>query len=492
MLGCRAKSFRLIEAAVHFTQKPAQQSDSQSSDSIRFSLNHLATNEATWVTVLIGKNGIGKSRFLASIAETFFQLTTEKKYPSRSKTETILKYLSNNNLVEVIARNGKLQTTINGIKTEELHSVPTPNKVIALTTTPFDKFRISNWNGDEFFGANSTCYEYLGLRDRTGRASSLAPISKAVEGLFSASARDTNSLKRIAGIFSFLGFKPEIEIGYRFRSSIINALASGNRELIKKTLEQHARRHDKDTDIELVSSAAETLLTHTAERDHISLHANFDLSKSDSDLYFRLAPLRRLRFLHIQNVTVTRQDGVKVDLQSASSGEVSLVTAFLGLAGVIEDGSLILIDEPEISLHPEWQTGYIDLLLKTFSDYKNCHYIIATHSPLILSDIDANTSNIVAMEKNTSSYIESADISGKSSDHILATAFETPGKNNLYIKQEIIKALRLAANGKVQSDEFQETVDWLVTLLPKLEEQSSVSQVILNLQEVANEVEDSQ
>lgn len=72
MLGCRAKSFRLIEAAVHFTQKPAQQSDSQSSDSIRFSLNHLATNEATWVTVLIGKNGIGKSRFLASIAETFF------------------------------------------------------------------------------------------------------------------------------------------------------------------------------------------------------------------------------------------------------------------------------------------------------------------------------------------------------------------------------------------------------------------------------------
>ncbi|MCY1461810.1 hypothetical protein D9M71_795070 [compost metagenome] len=81
--------------------------------------------------------------------------------------------------------------------------------------------------------------------------------------------------------------------------------------------------------------------------------------------------------------------------------------------------------------------------------------------------------------------LAATEIAGKSSDHLLATTFQTPGNNNLYLKQEIVKALRLAAKGETDSVEFTELVDWMVTLLPKLGEDSSVAQIIRDLKTAA-------
>ena len=43
----------------------------------------------------------------------------------------------------------------------------------------------------------------------------------------------------------------------------------------------------------------------------------------------------------------------------------------------------VLIDEPEISLHIEWQQGFIDDLFRIL-ELKNLNFIIATHSPYIV------------------------------------------------------------------------------------------------------------
>ncbi|OPA89694.1 hypothetical protein BFW86_14575 [Pseudomonas fluorescens] len=439
---------------------------------------------------MIGRNGIGKSRFLASIAETFSQLAEPIKTNSKSKAEVILKYSTADATIDVRALNGKFKILVNGTAIQDVHKVPLPSKVIALTTTPFDKFRISNWKRDSIFGAASNCYEYLGLRDRSGRASAIAPLLRAIEGLFNLSNGRISRLDRVAAVFNFLGFKPEIEVVYRANHKQIEELAVKSHQIVTRAFGTDVSMNIRqDLDYSALQSAAKLFLSSGSNHNQISIRADFNTHLNDGNIYHQLEPLRKSRIITPIGVIVTRQDGLKVDLQSASSGEMSLVTAFLGLASVIEDGSLILIDEPEVSLHPEWQSGYIDLLLNTFSDYKNCHFIIATHSPLIVADIDAKTSNVVVMERNFSSDIESTDISGKSSDHILATAFQTPGRNNLYLKQEIIKALRLAANGEVKSEEFRSTVGWLVSLLPKLEDETSISQVILNLKEVATDAE---
>ena len=51
---------------------------------------------------------------------------------------------------------------------------------------------------------------------------------------------------------------------------------------------------------------------------------------------------------------------------------------------------IILIDEVELHLHPEWQRNFIDYMNKFFRENNlnmKYQFIIATHSPFILSDI---------------------------------------------------------------------------------------------------------
>lgn len=52
--------------------------------------------------------------------------------------------------------------------------------------------------------------------------------------------------------------------------------------------------------------------------------------------------------------------------------------------------AIVLIDEPDIHLHLDWQRKYIQKLIDVFSTLPeeiNIHFIIATHSPFIISDL---------------------------------------------------------------------------------------------------------
>ena len=77
---------------------------------------------------------------------------------------------------------------------------------------------------------------------------------------------------------------------------------------------------------------------------------------------------------------------------------------------------------------------------------------------------------------------DAEQFAGQSSDFLLATAFDAPGKNNIYLKQEIIKALRLAADGEVNSKTFERVMSPLTDLAPKLDEDSPIRQLIAELQ----------
>ena len=58
-----------------------------------------------------------------------------------------------------------------------------------------------------------------------------------------------------------------------------------------------------------------------------------------------------------------------------------------------------MLDEPELSLHPEWQRNYIKEFIKTFSKSdNNIHLIITSHSPFLLSDIPKQ--NIIFLDKD--------------------------------------------------------------------------------------------
>ncbi|EGR0059082.1 AAA family ATPase, partial [Vibrio vulnificus] len=78
--------------------------------------------------------------------------------------------------------------------------------------------------------------------------------------------------------------------------------------------------------------------------------------------------------------------GTNIPLHKLSSGEKNQVSIFFDLIFKAENGTLILIDEPEVSLHISWQRD----LLNEFSQISRFnHYsqlIVTTHSPDVIGD----------------------------------------------------------------------------------------------------------
>jgi len=77
-------------------------------------------------------------------------------------------------------------------------------------------------------------------------------------------------------------------------------------------------------------------------------------------------------------------DGELLDLNNLSSGEMNDFIMFYQLIFKTENGGLVLIDEPEVSLHIEWQEEYLDRLLE-ICRISNLQALVATHSPSIIN-----------------------------------------------------------------------------------------------------------
>lgn len=77
--------------------------------------------------------------------------------------------------------------------------------------------------------------------------------------------------------------------------------------------------------------------------------------------------------------------GKKLELIQLSSGEQHEVVLLYELIFNAEQNILVLIDEPEISLHVTWQKEFLNDLMKII-EIQNIQVIIATHSPSIIND----------------------------------------------------------------------------------------------------------
>jgi ABC-type lipoprotein export system ATPase subunit len=77
-----------------------------------------------------------------------------------------------------------------------------------------------------------------------------------------------------------------------------------------------------------------------------------------------------------------KDTGRKFHLEDLSSGEKQIVMLIGEIFRHIRKGSIILIDEPEVHLHPVWQRIFVDTLTKLCKKY-NAQMILATQSPKI-------------------------------------------------------------------------------------------------------------
>lgn len=83
------------------------------------------------------------------------------------------------------------------------------------------------------------------------------------------------------------------------------------------------------------------------------------------------------------SVEVRAKNDVKIGLQSLSSGEKHILRILFDVMSV--DQSSLLIDEPEISLHLDWQRELVKAIMELNPDLQ---LIVATHSPEVMAEIE--------------------------------------------------------------------------------------------------------
>lgn len=93
---------------------------------------------------------------------------------------------------------------------------------------------------------------------------------------------------------------------------------------------------------------------------------------------------KKIKIERKYGIKVIDADDKELPLSELSSGEKQELILFFNLIFKTNDDSLLLIDEPEISLHVVWQENFINDLMEIIRNSK-IKAIIATHSPQIIN-----------------------------------------------------------------------------------------------------------
>ena len=96
-------------------------------------------------------------------------------------------------------------------------------------------------------------------------------------------------------------------------------------------------------------------------------------------------------------VTVERTDGTRVKFTQMSEGEQQLLTVLGLLLFTQNDESLYLLDEPDTHLNPVWTYDFLKLLQDHIRADKG-QLLVATHNPLMIGSLRKNQVRVLSLE----------------------------------------------------------------------------------------------
>lgn len=162
----------------------------------------------------------------------------------------------------------------------------------------------------------------------------------------------------------------------------------------------------------------------------------------------------------------TNSSGIEFDINALSSGEKQLFLRTLSIKMLEPEDSIILIDEPEISLHPKWQQRIVEVYKKIG---KNNQIIIATHSPHILGSVDKESVFLLSKDERgniiSKTGDELYDTYGQPTDRILQDIMGLTSVRTPKIEEELNSLRLLIDEDKYETDEFKEKFQRLSKIL---------------------------
>ncbi|MBR1872805.1 MAG: AAA family ATPase [Bacteroidales bacterium] len=148
-----------------------------------------------------------------------------------------------------------------------------------------------------------------------------------------------------------------------------------------------------------------------------------------------------------------KKEGDVLRLEQLSDGEkcyIALVCdltrrltiANPAIANPLDGAGIVLIDEIDLHLHPEWQMDVVTRLITTFP---NCQFFVTTHSPIVASDVKGR---VFVMERGQAyprvTY-------GKDSEQILASAFGVANPRNKTVQGMMDDAYTAIREGRMDA-----------------------------------------
>lgn len=157
-------------------------------------------------------------------------------------------------------------------------------------------------------------------------------------------------------------------------------------------------------------------------------------------------------------IVLKSKEGHELDLSEASSGELTLLSMFTHLAINSVEGCVIIIDEPENSLHPQWQYKYVSRLLDLLN-FKSPDIIVATHAPIVVSGARALASDSTTVYRAVNGVAKIVDDLEDSVEGTLAEVFETVTPKNHYVSRQLADGLGALVRGELSLEELNKTIN---------------------------------
>ncbi len=480
--GIEMDGFRLISLLVR--------DDDKEHCNIKFFSDELKEkNDEPITSVIIGANGSGKSFILKILAEIFNAVESSNALGQMKYSMYELVYFINEKLIQLQILNRQIFIHENGVLLEKYDKSILPAKALAVSFMLNDKFPFKQLNSIE-----ESIYEYLGVR-MTSNASWTSSMNNKMADSFLNLAVNGKIWDFINRLSEFLCIDAKISINCEMSKADFFA-EDLNKRLKKygeKIIGQEDYRADAvkrytDETYQELSDFIRGIKNNNSFIDNkgkIIFGVSFDVNTSKKEIN-EIASVYRY-FKELSNLKVFKnmtlnlyKKGKRYSFDESSSGEKHILYSFANIFNSINQNSIILIDEPEISLHPNWQIKYISFLKKVFSEYSSCHFIIASHSHYMVSDLNPDSSSLITVNVDEEGkHFLTLDYStyAWSAENILYNIFGVRTFRNYYFDMDVRELLyTISNNEKEKLDRIRFLYDKLSKYI--LDEKDPLNQII--------------
>ena len=413
-------------------------------------------------SILIGTNGAGKSSLMKELVDFFIDLhayvnKSESKLSSSNKGRLKgVRYHIDGVECEVIKLGKNYFAKIDGyIRLLEDLRLPT---IVACHFGAFEKFPTQKINGSTQTKYDVPYYKYVGAHVNGNLISSSAIAFRLLFALNE--QMDNRQRQNICSILDFIGYDHRISLSY---SLVMKSKKSGDaREVISQRVEKDREyrnfsiQEKNEKIIQLYKFYNQKASSNKIRYDY---HIDFDSDNPSKESFDELQYIYKLKqydLVNSANVIFHKQE-CNITSEDMSSGEFAILSTVLSISAAADNPhTLVLLDEPELSLHPNWQMTLIDNLDRALVN-QVCHMIIATHSHLLVSDLPIKRSSVTQLEKDEKGNLNATAISectyGWSAEEVLLKVFKTATDRNRYFGERIGRLLEKMGNNSIHPKE---------------------------------------